>query len=239
MTIYYIYAYIRPNGTPYYIGKGKGNRALSEHRVSVPKERSKIVIMESGLTEIGALALERRYIRWYGRKDLGTGILRNLTDGGDGTNPSAKTRKKIADANKKRVWSETARKKVSVSSKGNKYAAGQKIKHLYEFICQNCNKSEMRRSTTHNKRTKFCSRSCVRCYQIKNQSDEIKKIISDKISKKMKGNIHNLGKKRSEEYKKQQSKSMMGSNNPFYGKTHNQETINKIRESNKRRKKTN
>lgn len=95
--IYYVYAYVRKtNGTPYYIGKGCKGRAYGRHTVPVPKDRNRIIFLETNLSEIGAYALERRLIKWHGRKDNNTGILLNRTDGGEGgQNISESTREKL------------------------------------------------------------------------------------------------------------------------------------------------
>lgn len=107
MKEYYTYAYLREDGTPYYIGKGKGNRAYGNHKGYVyvpPKDR--IIILKYFEEEPDAFKHEIYLIHVLGRKDLGTGILWNRTNGGDGTSGATLT--------------ETTRDKMSQSRMGSR-----------------------------------------------------------------------------------------------------------------------
>lgn len=108
---------------PFYIGKGSGNRMNSHDKptcknthknnkirklISINLLPIKIKLVDN-LDEKEAFKKEIELIELIGRLDIRTGILVNLTDGGEGTiNPSEETRKKIGAA-------------VSLSKKGKSY----------------------------------------------------------------------------------------------------------------------
>jgi hypothetical protein len=120
--MYYTYAYLREDKTPYYIGKGKGNRIYKKGtgEINPPKDKSRIIYLKQNLTEEEAFRHEIYMIAVFGRKDLGTGILRNGTDGGEGNSgwvPSEETKKRMSKSGKVKIFSEEHRRKMSASGK--------------------------------------------------------------------------------------------------------------------------
>ena len=94
MDEYYTYAYLREDNTPYYIGMGKGIRIHKQHLRGAQDIRPPInrrIFLKVNLTRDQAIKHEKYMISVFGRKDLGTGILRNMTDGGEGANNVADT----------------------------------------------------------------------------------------------------------------------------------------------------
>lgn len=91
--VFHVYLLEYPDGTPYYVGKGSSKRIKHSRRNifannitrKLAREGYYILprIVYSG-TESRCLALEINLIAHYGRRDNSTGILTNLTDGGEG-----------------------------------------------------------------------------------------------------------------------------------------------------------
>ena len=189
---FYTYAYLREDKTPYYIGKGTGDRIYSTNRRNnPPKDKSRIIFLKQNLTEEEAFRHEIYMIAVFGRKDLRTGILHNLTDGGDGASgaiKSEKTRRKMSEARKGenhpnygKSLSEETRRKMSEAQKGKICSEEHKRKN-----------SEAHKGKTHSEETKK-----------KLSEANIGKTLSEEHKRKM--SEVQKGKIRSEEHKRKMS----------------------------------
>lgn len=101
MNKYYLYGlFLGESEFPFYIGKGCNRRmfahfepkslarkSLKNHIINKAVAEGVAIVPRKlyvGLDNATALMMERSYIAHYGRRDNGTGILANHTDGGDG-----------------------------------------------------------------------------------------------------------------------------------------------------------
>jgi hypothetical protein len=168
---FYVYAFLdprKPKATygiydfdhePFYIGKGEGRR-IHTHvgkklKANTPKN-NKIkklfsinldpikVFIKTRITEKEAFNLEIKIIKTIGRKDLGTGCLNNLTEGGEGLSGfkhSKSTKNKIRNSligvNVGRFVNDSWREKISKNH--SKYWTG---KHLSETSIQKMKKTK-------------------------------------------------------------------------------------------------
>ena len=133
---YYTYIYFDPsnNYQPFYVGKGKNDRAWDHLRLDkrnyfinklkgmISKGIQPIIGIYGGLDEEFAFFLEKELISHYGRRDIGTGCLCNMTDGGEGFSGGRHTeesKRKIAESNRNLDYVSIG-KKVSIALTGKK-----------------------------------------------------------------------------------------------------------------------
>jgi hypothetical protein len=127
--MYYTYAYLREDRTPYYIGKGSGYRAYQNHRRTngqnlLPKNKNQILILKRFELEDDAYRHETYLIALYGRK-CDNGLLVNMVHGGKGGAKKYLTRKekeeailknKIRAVELRKKWREKNRKEFNIKT---------------------------------------------------------------------------------------------------------------------------
>ena len=169
---YYTYAYLREDKTPYYIGKGTGKRIYSTNRKGLkpPKDKSRIIYLKQNLTEEEAFRHEIYMIDVFGRKDLGTGILHNRTDGGEGTSgwiQSEETRRKRSEANKGKTThkgktrSEETKKRMSEAHKNPSEETRRKLSEAKKGKIHS--EEHRRKNSEAHKGTKWWNDGCGNC----------------------------------------------------------------------------
>lgn len=108
----FVYKHLKPDNNVFYIGIGVvKKRAYSKHgrnrhwHNTVNKNGYKVEIICDDVDYDTAKQIESYLIRFYGRKDLNTGCLVNMTDGGEGNlnmnqEEKLKRAKRLSDYNK-------------------------------------------------------------------------------------------------------------------------------------------
>jgi hypothetical protein len=126
----YIYRHIRlDTNEPFYIGIGSGDtykRAFSKlnrssYWITISKSGYKVDILMDNLSRDQASEKEKEFIKLYGRQDLKTGSLCNLTLGGDNNYVMAEnTKEKIRRSHKGLKQSPESIEKRAIKLRGQK-----------------------------------------------------------------------------------------------------------------------
>ena len=126
--------WLRENGLPYYIGKGCRRRAFVWQPGHWPPNDLSRIIIFSRKTEQEAFETEIELIRNWGRQDLGTGVLKNRTFGGEnppnhkGTKKSEETRRRMKENHVgNRGYHHTEETKVKISAASKRFLTGRKL----------------------------------------------------------------------------------------------------------------
>lgn len=192
----YVYRHIRlDTNEPFYIGigsdtNGRYTRAWSKSRNNqywhniVNKTTYEVEILVDDLTWEEACQKEKEFIALYGRKNLNTGVLVNLTDGGEGgygrflnyesrykisvksigRKASADTKKKMSGSHKGKIVTEITRKKLSESLKNKIVTDETRLrmsrsavgKSKTRVICDKCGKNVTSNTILQHQKGKQC-----------------------------------------------------------------------------------
>lgn len=234
--MFYVYVIFRLNGTPCYVGKGKGNRYLDHakgsHNIHLRRIYKKsdrelpAVILQEGLCEQDAFAAEMALIAVIGRLGNKTGPLVNMTDGGEGTSGhvvSADARARLRAAHTGRVASDETRANMRRAQAGKVISAETKKKTSATL-------SGRTRSNETKKRMSVAMTGRVLSVETRERMSAAGKgrVFSEEHKKKL--NIAAIGHKQSDERKKRSSEARIGH-------VHSEEHKNKISASLKGKKK--